>query len=98
MARKDGSFVLQDVDDIVEGGSKNPYKDQVEWFKHHLANHHKLPFDEIDRAWQIDMFPRDSYTIRYPIIGTFILFESLGFDWRRDCAGVSLLGECVLLK
>eukprot|EP00510_Aplanochytrium_minuta_P002016 CAMPEP_0184021510 /NCGR_PEP_ID=MMETSP0954-20121128/9978_1 /TAXON_ID=627963 /ORGANISM="Aplanochytrium sp, Strain PBS07" /LENGTH=369 /DNA_ID=CAMNT_0026303557 /DNA_START=99 /DNA_END=1209 /DNA_ORIENTATION=- len=90
MARKDGTLVLQDVDDIVPTFSPNPYKDQIEWHKKSLARANKVDFSEVDRRWKTDMFPEDKYTIRYPVLAFDILLNDLGFRWNsNDCDGIN---------
>jgi len=90
MTRKDGSLVLQDVDDIVPAFSSNPYKDQIEYIKHQLAHANKVDFWEVDRNWKTKMFPYEKYTIRYAVIGFETLLNDLGFSWNdNQCTGIT---------
>eukprot|EP00924_Labyrinthula_sp_SR-Ha-C_P014278 maker-scaffold_20-snap-gene-0.46-mRNA-1 protein AED:0.00 eAED:0.00 QI:20/1/1/1/1/1/4/22/495 len=81
------SFVLQDIDDIVPSGSNNPYKEQISWFQRRLQNKHNLKQYEVDKYWQLNMFPKGQYSIRYNIIGLDVIFDNLGFSWKNDCSG-----------
>lgn len=83
-------FVLQDIDDIVQSGSPNSYGDQVESFKNSLARTWKLPYTDIDKAWQLNLFPNNKYSIRYDVLGLDLLLNDIGFKWQgKDCAGIT---------
>lgn len=86
--KKDNSFVIQDIDDIVNSPFNGEmYDDQIESSIISLQKRiHKKSLLDIDKIWKIDIFPKYTYTIRYPIINLEILYYDLGFSWNsKSC-------------
>jgi hypothetical protein len=96
MARKDGSLLLQDVDDILPLRSKFPYPEQVEWLQGRMMGHLGISEETMQTAWNRHMFPRHQGSIRYDVVNTQLLLDNLGFRWSAHCAGGAVARDAFL--
>ncbi len=88
MVRDDGTFVIQDVDDIVASPTKVVYKDQAEGLMATVQRFNRLSAREIDKLWKLRMFPGKQFNIRYAVMSFSMIMNDLGFQWSsRRCAG-----------
>lgn len=80
MARRDGSLVLQDVDDIVPGHTPVIYQEQARWHQGRLRSELGVSTAEMARIWDEVWFPGGLLTSRYQVINTKHILGNIGFN------------------
>ena len=80
MVRDDGTFVIQDVDDIVASPTKVVYKDQAEGLMATVQRFNRLSAREIDKLWKLRIFPGKQFNIRYAVMSFSMIMNDLDFS------------------